>query len=346
MLHDIDAIIHAAISERIFPGAALIIAQHGHPLHAAAHGTTMYDDDGSQPVTLNTIYDLASLTKVFTATAALRLHDAGLLSLDEPIQRWLPAVRASGITARHLLSHRSGLAVQLAPLARHHSNLIRQTVYQAAPTHPPGSMTSYANLNTLLLGDLVEVAYGGPLDRAIDELVCAPLGMRHTRFCPPAEWKARIAPTEWDHTWRGMLVHGIVHDESAWALGGVAGHAGLFGLADEVIRLVQLFLQEGSWMGQQLIRAATVAAAIRAQPGALDHERHPVSGLGWMMRRPFMGPAQTIAFGHSGFTGPLMIGIPGAGLAIVLLCNRTYPQRLPPPYRHHAVMAELIARVL
>ncbi len=343
MIPTIDTIIATAIHERIFPGAVVLVAQDQRLIHAAAYGTTMYDDPGTQPVTLDTIYDLASLTKVFTALAALRLHDTGLLPLDQSVQHWLPTLRAGNITARHLLSHRSGLAVQLAPLARAGPRTIRQMVYQATPVHPPGVVTEYANLNTLLLGDLVATIYGGSLDAAIEELVCAPLGLQRTRFCPPSEWREQIAPTEWDWEWRGGLVHGVVHDESTYALGGVAGHAGLFGIAAETLRLVQLFLQEGAWQGRQLLRAETVRAALTPQAQCTGQ---PVSGLGWMLQRPYMGLAIKVGFGHSGFTGPIMLGLPTEGIAVVMLCNRTYPRRTPPPYRHHHVFAAVVDAVL
>ena len=344
MIPEIDHIITTAIHERIFPGAIILVAQDTNLLHAAAYGTTMYDDPGTMPVTLDTIYDLASLTKVFTATAALRLHDAGMLPLDQPIQHWLPALHAPDITVRHLLSHSSGLAVQLAPLARAGAATIRTTVYTATPRYPPGRIVEYANLNTLLLGDVVAAIYGGSLADALTELVCVPLGLHKTRFNPPTEWRATIAPTEWDWEWRGGLVHGVVHDESTYALGGVAGHAGLFGPAAEALRLVKLFLQEGAWQDRQLLRAGTALAALTPQP-ASDTSRL-VSGLGWMLHRPYMGSAIHHGFGHSGFTGPLLIGIPQRRLAIALLCNRTYPKRTPPPYRHHAVAAMVVDAIL
>jgi CubicO group peptidase (beta-lactamase class C family) len=346
MIDDIDAIITTAIRARIFPGAVIVVTQNNRLLHAAAYGTTMYDDPGTSTVTLDTIYDLASLTKVFTATAALRLHDAGLLPLDRPVQHWLPNLHAADITIRHLLSHRSGLAVQLAPLARSGTATIREVVYATPPTHPPGNVTRYANVNTLLLGDVIAAVYGGSLVDALSELVCQPLGIRTTRFCPPVEWRARIAPTEWDEEWRGGLVHGVVHDESAYVLGGVAGHAGLFGSASDVLRLVQLFLQEGWWDGQQLLKPATVRIALQPRPEPDTHPAHPASGLGWMLNRPYMGAAKAEGFGHSGFTGPIIIGVPSQGLTIVLLCNRTYPKRTPPPYRHHAVSAAVVDSVL
>jgi CubicO group peptidase (beta-lactamase class C family) len=343
MIPAINTIITTAIAKRIFPGAVVLVTQRGRVIHAVAYGTTMYDDPGTQTVTLDTIYDLASLTKIFTAIAALRLHDAGMLPLDLPARFWLPELANDAITVRHLLSHRSGLAVQLAPLARAGAHAIRRAVYAAPAVHQPGSVTEYANLNTFLLGEVVATVYGGPLEAAIDELVCAPLGMQYTRFCPPPEWRGRIAPTEWDWEWRGGLVHGVVHDESAYALGGIAGHAGMFGVATDVVRLIELWLCEGAWEGVQLLRAETVLAA-RTPQSPIDNQK--VSGLGWMLRRPYMGPAAAIAFGHSGFTGPIMIGIPTADIAVVVLCNRTYPQRTPPPPQHVPVIAEVVYAVV
>ena len=278
------AAIEGAIAARIFPGCVLLVAAPGQPSLHVACGSTMYDDAGSRPVAPGDIYDVASLTKVFTATAALVLHDRGQVALDREARHYLPALRARGVTVRHLLTHSSGLDLRLS-----------------------------------------------------------------AGFNPPAALAPRIPPTEWDEAWRGGLVHGGVHDESAAALGGVAGHAGLFSTAADLERLLRLWLQGGAWGGRQLLREAGVAAALRDHTAGLPTlSGVPVrSGLGWMLDRAnFMGAAPAGSFGHTGFTGPAMVGVPARGLAFVLLSNRTYPRRTPPPYRHHAVTADVLETVL
>ncbi len=346
-MHEIDALIGDAIAERIFPGAVVLIARHGAIRHHAAYGTTMYADPGSRPLTGSDLFDIASLTKVFTATAALRLYDERLLELDAPLSRYLPGLRAAAVTVRQVLTHSSGLELRLSVLRERGPAGIRAAVYAAAPRYAPGSVVAYTNINSLLLGELVASVAGLPLGAAIGELVLAPLGMAETCFRPSAALRERIPPTEVD-TWRG-LVHGVVHDESAYVLGGVAGHAGLFSTAADLERLLRLWLQGGAWAGRQLLREATVAAALRDYTAGLPAASGmPVrSGLGWMLDRAnFMGAAPAGSFGHTGFTGPALVGVPARGLALVILSNRTYPQRTPPPYRHHAVTAAVLAAAL
>jgi CubicO group peptidase (beta-lactamase class C family) len=339
----------AAIAEQIFPGCVVLVAQGGEPLHHAAYGATMYADSDTRPIAPDDCFDIASLTKVFTATAALILHDGGLLDLDAEARRYLPALKARGVTLRHLLTHTSGLDLRLSVLREGGRPGITAAVYGAVPQRAPGSFVAYTNINSLLLGEIVALAAGMPLDRAVAELVCAPLGLTETSYNPPEAWRARIVPTEWDGEWRGGLVHGAVHDESAYALGGVAGHAGLFSTATNLERFLRLWLQGGAWGARQILREATVVAALRDYTRGLPAQsgQPASSGLGWMLDRAnFMGAAPPGSFGHTGFTGPAMIGVPAHGLAIVLLSNRTYPRRTPPPYRHHAVTAAIVAAAL
>lgn len=349
MRETIDHLIAGAIAERIFPGCVTLIAREGRVLHLGAYGDTMYGEPGARPVFPDTIYDIASLTKVFTATAALILHDGGALDLDAPAARFLPGLRATGVSLRHLLTHSSGLDLRLSVLRERGPAGIRAAVYAAEPLRPPGSFVAYTNINSLILGEVVAAVYGAPLDAAIGELILAPLGMAETGFCPPAHLRPRIAPSEWDAEWRGGLVWGSVHDESAHALGGVAGHAGLFSSAADLERFLRMWLEGGAWASRQILREATVAAALRDYTAGLPtFTGQPAhSGLGWMLDRAnFMGAAPPGSFGHTGFTGPAIVGVPGRRLALVLLSNRTYPRRTPPPYRHHAVTAAVLGAAL
>lgn len=339
----------AAIAARIFPGCVLIVARPGQPPLHVACGTTMYADAGSRPVAPSDSFDIASLTKVFTATAALVLHDAGLLELDAEARRYLPGLGARDVTLRHLLTHSSGLDLRLSTLREGGAEGIRAAVQAAEPLRAPGTFVAYTNINSLLLGWIVAAVAGAPLDIAMDELLLAPLGLAETGYTPTAELRARVVPTEWDEEWRGGLVHGTVHDESAAALGGVAGHAGLFSTAVDLERLLRMWLQGGAWGGRQILREATVTAALRDHTAGLPTlSGVPArTGLGWMLDRAnFMGQAPAGSFGHTGFTGPAMIGVPACGLALVLLSNRTYPRRTPPPYRHHAVTAAVLNALL
>lgn len=345
----LNQIIPRAIEQHIFPGAVVLVARNSEVCHAAAYGTTMYGDDGSQSVQLDTRYDIASLTKVFTATAALRLYDEGALALDEPAARSLPGLRARGVTVRHLLNHTSGLSLRLSALREQRPSAIRSAVYAVEPHHPPGTHIAYVNINSLLLGDIVANLSGMPLDAAIARLVLEPLAMRDTMFCPPASLRPHIAPTEWDHAWRGGLVRGQVHDDSASALGGVAGHAGLFSNAADLLRFTQMWLDGGRTpRGETLLRPATAAMAATIQTTSLVLPTEGVAfhcGLGWMIEHPIiMLHAPDDTYGHTGFTGPAIVNVPSHRLSLVILSNRTYPRRSAPT--HHAITAAALEAAL
>lgn len=323
------------------------VVQDGVPLHCAAYGSTMYDDPGSQPVTFDTIYDIASLTKMFTAMAALQLCDTGRLALDAPAAYYLPELQATSVTVRHLLTHTSGLEVRMSSLRDLAPAAIQAAVYAVQPTHPPGTHPAYVNINTLLLGDIVERVTGGGLDAVFQTSIVDPLEMYETLFCPPPVLHSRIAPTEWDD-WRGGLVHGVVHDESAYALGGITGHAGLFSTAADMGRFVQCWLAGGVYRNRRLLRAETVAAATSFQGPYLRLAADPpplYSGLGWMLNREnYMGTAPAGTYGHTGFTGPVLVVVPHHRLAVIILSNRTYPRR--GERTHLPVTAAVVAAAL
>jgi CubicO group peptidase (beta-lactamase class C family) len=349
LAHEIDAIVADAIERRIFPGAVVLVARGAIICHYAAYGSTMYDAPGSRAVDRTTIYDIASLTKMFTATDALRLIELGALGLHEPVASYLPDFRAPGITIWHLLTHTSGLDIRLSTLRHAGRPGLLAAVYDTTPARPPGTSVAYTNVNALLLGEIVAQVLGESLDSAIRALVIAPLELLDTMFCPPATLLPRIAPTEIDEDWRGALVHGGVHDESAYALGGVAGHAGLFSSIHD------LYLFCRMWLSSILDFEFTVEVNSKSNIVSPEMARLAVSnhtaglnvacGLGWMLDRPsFMGAAPAGTFGHTGFTGPAMVVVPTGQLIVVLLSNRVYPRRRPP--EHHAVTAAIVDAAL
>jgi len=373
----VDQIIAGAIERRIFPGAVVLVARDGALEHFAAYGGTVYDAPAARPVARSTIYDIASLTKMFTATAALALLERGLLDLDAPAAAYLPELRARDVLVRHLLTHTSGLDIRLSALRHLSPADLMAAVYAARQAHRPGAQVFYTNINALLLGELVARRYGAPLDAAVRELITAPLGLEDTGFRPAPGQLDRIAPTELDEEWRGGLVHGSVHDESAHALGGVAGHAGMFSTALDLARFCQMWLglvvaderrttndeqptasdqggrqpDEGRRAGDErraLPALEPVRAVLSAETARLACRNHTAGlsaacGLGWMLDRAnFMGAAPQGSFGHTGFTGPAFAVVPARRLVVVLLCNRVYPRRTPPPYAHHAVTAAVV----
>ena len=337
----IDAIVAEAIAGRIFPGAVVLVARGDMVLHHAGYGASVYELDRARLVAPDTLYDIASLTKMFTATAALRLLDAGLINLDAPAARYLPELRTEAVLLRHLLTHTSGLDIRLSALRDAGREQLWQTVYGLAPAHAPGSRVAYTNVNSLLLGEIVARVSGLPLERALAELVSEPLGLRDTQFCPPAELLARIAPTERDEEWRGGLVHGHVHDESAYMLGGVAGHAGLFSSAADLYRFCRSWLTMPGERAPALLRPATLRLACENHTPGLSL----ACGLGWMIDRPaFMGVAPAGTLGHTGFTGPTMVLAPSQDLIVIVLSNRVYPRRSPPA--QHAATAAIVGAAL
>jgi CubicO group peptidase (beta-lactamase class C family) len=370
LAREIDTIVTDAIARRIFPGAVVLVACGDAIRHYAAYGSTMYEAPGSQPVDIDTIYDVASLTKVFTATAALRLLDQGLLALDAPIGRYLPEVQAPNITIFQLLTHTSGLDIRLSALRHTGRAGVLDAVYRATPVQPPGTAVAYTNVNSLLLGEIVARLCGQPLDRAMEVLVIEPLGLRDTCFCPPPGLLPRIAPTEIDEGWRGALVHGSVHDESAYALGGVAGHAGLFSTAADLLVFCWAWLddqqsrEDGGWRMEDggwklearggcpvsLPASSPLSRLLSRTTAHLACTNHTsglqmACGLGWMIDRPnFMGEAPPGTFGHTGFTGPAIVVVPERRLVIVVLNNRVYPRRQPP--EHHAVIGAIVRATL
>lgn len=331
----IDAIINGAIAQRIFPGAVVLVAERGVNIYHTAYGSTMYDAPGTQPVTCDTIYDLASLTKMFTATAVLHLIERGELALDAPVKSYLPRVRSPAVTIWHLLTHTSGLDIRLSALRDSSRTRLLDTVYALEPDYAPGSVAAYTNVNSLLLGEILATVCAAPLDQIIGKLIIQPLQLHTTVFNPQSALLPWIAPTEIDSAWRGGLVHGTVHDESAHALGGVAGHAGLFSTAADVGAFCQFWL-EAVRSGHRLLGSALAHRAITNQTLGLKL----ACGLGWMLdRTSFMG-ASAGTFGHTGFTGPVMLVVPAEERIVVILSNRVYPQR--GPIQHHAVTAALV----
>jgi CubicO group peptidase (beta-lactamase class C family) len=333
-------IVEGAIHERIFPGAVVLVARDAQLLHLASYGSTMYDDPGSAPVALDALFDIASITKIVTATAALRLIDAGQLDIDAPLACYLPQLRAKDLRLRHLLTHSSGLDLRLSALREHGRDGVLEAVYAAEPVHPPGQHVAYTNVNSLLLGELLARVTGQPLDVYLRHTLLEPLGMHETSFRPPAALLPRIVPTE-HCDWRKTLVRGLVHDESAYALGGVAGHAGLFSSARDLWRFGRMWLNGGALDGRRYLSRALADEATRVQTAQLEVASGLRCGLGWMLERPaFMGANAQGSYGHTGFTGPILLVQPQGALIAVLLCNRTYPRRHSA--RTHDLMARLV----
>jgi serine-type D-Ala-D-Ala carboxypeptidase len=323
----LDQLLGSAVSAGVTPGAVLAAGRHGKLVHLKAYGR-VDPDPSAGPASTRTIYDLASLTKVVgTTTAAMILEEEGLLDLDRPVREYLPELDSpekAGITSRMLLTHEAGFE---AFAALYHEFRGRDQYLAQINARPlrwtPGTRTEYSDWDLILMQLIVERISGSTLDRFLQERVFGPLGMVDTGFNPSAAVRERVAPTEIQE-FRGGKVHGEVHDENAWALGGVAGHAGLFSTAPDLAIFAQMMLNGGEIGGRRILRAETIARWTSRQ--ALGSTR----ALGWDTPPPRGSAGRYFSarsFGHTGFTGTSMWMDPERGLYVVLLTNRVNPTR-------------------
>ncbi|MDT0270355.1 serine hydrolase domain-containing protein [Streptomyces sp. DSM 44915] len=322
--------------EPAFAGFVVLAARHGVvAVHAAGGDAVRYAERGGQvvelpaaervPMTPDTVFDVASLSKLFTTLVVVRLAERGVLALDASISRWLPGFPA--LSVRSLLTHTGGWPAEIA-LGRYPDRAARLAAVGAQPPeYPPGSGYRYSDLGPIALGALVERAAGAPLDALVAELVTGPLGMADTGYLPSAALRERCAATEYQPwTGRGML-RGLVHDENAHYLGGVAGHAGVFSTAGDLAVLGQTLLNGGAYDGRRLLGEGWVAEMLRHQHPELGAAA--ARGLGWQLDQPaIMGElASPTAFGHGGYTGTSLVADPATGALLVLLTNRVHPSR-------------------
>lgn len=272
----------------------------------------------------DTLYDLASLSKVVaTTTLALWFVEQRLWKLSDPVARWLPGFARDDLTVEQLLTHTSGLIPHqpFFHLGRD-PRAIRHAVYEEALSGGATGEVNYSDLNFMLLGWALARCAQRPLDRLFREIVAEPLEMNETRYRPPARWRERIAATErnGDQRLSQQLVWGDVHDGNAWALGGVAGHAGLFAPTSDLINFTQSLLGA---RGRRVLSAATVASIAQKPIGSQPNVR----GLGWRLDPSTWGPWPTGTLWHTGFTGTSLLASPAANLGVVLMTNAIHPTR-------------------
>ncbi len=324
-----DRLLDGYVERGAFPGGVLAVGHQGALIHLHPFGRLSYGPDAPR-VTAETLYDLASLTKVVaTTTMAMILVDEGWLRLDQPVQELLPGFRGPGkelVTVRHLLTHSAGLpaTAQLYKEIRGKAAYLER-IQAMDLEYPPGSRSIYSDLGMILLGEILERATGQPLDAFVRERVFEPLRMRHTLFRPPAALWPRIAPTE-DDPWRRRVVQGEVHDENAFALGGVAPHAGLFGTAGDLSRFARMILNGGVLDHHRIVSRETAELFTR-RAGIPGSDR----ALGWDAKSAEGSSAGTLfgprSFGHTGFTGTSLWIDPERQLYVILLTNRVHPTR-------------------
>ena len=326
----VDHVVQRGISAGGYPGAAVVIGRRGAAVWQKGFGRLSWEKT-STPVTADrTIYDLASLTKVVgTTTGLMILFDEGKIVLDDPVSKYVPEFSGGNkdrVTVRMLLEHRSGLPAgrDLWRIASTPAEA-REAVIQTPLVCEPGRCYEYSDLGADMLGFVVEAAAGKPLDQFLHERVFEPLGMNDTFFRPADSLKTRVAPTEVAPP-RGYPLQGEVHDENAFALGGVAGHAGLFSSAADLAVFAQMMLNGGEYNGTRLFADSTVALFTKRAAGTRALGWDTCGGSGSCGE--YLGED---AYGHTGFTGTSLWIDPDRDMFVVLLTNRVHEARAKRP---------------
>lgn len=334
--HPFQAVVSYLQSEvdSAFPGAVLAAGRVGVMTQLAAVGH--YGMDDSRPVDTATVYDIASLTKVVgLTTICMMLLQEGQLDLDAPVERYVPAFKGPNkdkVTIRHLLTHSSGLPDWRPLYTEATTRIGALALTDTTPLKTePGTKEVYSDLGAIVLTQVVERITGQRIDAVLQERLFEPLGMRHTRYLPPPEWKDRIAPTE--RSQDGTIIRGTVHDENAWRLGGVSGHAGLFSTGPDLVRFATWLLDQ--WHGRPPSAAGRQPQLPPDLVRAWTSRQNLVPGssrtLGWDTPSGPNSSAGTklgpLTFGHTGFTGTSMWIDPERDLFIILLTNRVHPTR-------------------
>ena len=326
----IDRVIGRGIRAGGFPGASVIVGRRGAAVFSKGYGRLGWAKDAARVDPDGSIYDLASLTKVVgTTTAIMILYDEGRIALDARVVEYLPAFTGGwkdSITIRQLLTHRSGLPASrdLWKLATNPQEA-RLGVIDAVLQCRPGVCFDYSDLGMVLLGMVVENVSGAGLDRFLADRVFGPLGMTSTFFRPADSLRSRIAPTDVTPP-RGYPLRGEVADENAYALGGVAGHAGIFSTASDISVFAQMLLNGGEYNGVRIIADSTIAVFTRRAAGT--------RALGWDTADGDGGSGSYLSgssYGHTGYTGTSLWIDPDRELFVVLLTNRVHAARARRP---------------
>ncbi len=321
----VDSIFSHAVAEHQIPGAVVLVGHDGKVVFRKAYGYRSLEPR-REAMTLNTIFDMASLTKcMVTAVAVMRLVQYGQVRLNDPVARYIPEFAAKGkqdITVRQLLTHYSGLPDDL-DLQQPWEG--REAAFRMAmdttPVFPPGSRFFYSDVNYEVLGFLVERVSGMPLEKYALAHIFQPLKMDQTRYLPPASWRPRIAPTQYDE--RGQMLRGVVHDPTARRMGGVAGHAGVFSTAADLAKFAQAMLDGGAPVLSPLMVEKMITP--QQPPNATS-----VRGFGWDIDTAFSSNRGDLlpvgSFGHTGFTGTSLWIDTVTRTYIIILANAVHPR--------------------
>jgi CubicO group peptidase (beta-lactamase class C family) len=329
---EIDAAVRDGIRRGIYPGAVVVIGRRDSLMYARGYGHFTWSPSSPVPDPDSTLWDVASITKVVsTASIAMRLVDRGKLELDAPVRRYLPRFAGglkNEVTVRMLLDHTSGLKsyVPFYVKARGSRNRAIDLLYAQPLVRTPGDSAEYSDLNALFLGLIEEKLGGQPLDHLAKREVFEPLGLSQTMYKPSARVKRRIAPSG---IWRGQPVPGDVNDQNAAAMGGVAGHAGVFSTGMDLARYAQVWLRsgmgpDGQWVSPQTVQRFLVRGL---------HSGSRLLGWDTPEAKPdepsvFGSLVSDASYGHTGFTGTELWVDPARDLFLVFLTNRAFDPRI------------------
>jgi uncharacterized protein YbbC (DUF1343 family) len=345
----IDQAVEAEIAKKQLPGAVVLVGRQGKIVWRRAYGSRALEPK-VEPMTPDTIFDLASLTKVVaTATSVMILVERGMVRLGDPVARYIPEFAEAGkknITVEQLLIHRSGLMPDnRIEDYQQGSEKAFENIWNLAPIAETGSKFIYSDVNYIVLGELVRRVSGKPLDQFAAENIFRPLGMKDTGFRPAANLQSRIAPTE-KRGGRSLVestgeksdgeehwMRGEVHDPRSYLLGGVAGHAGLFSTADDLAIYCQMILNGGEYQGVRILSPLGVARMTEARPSGGNAVDGNARGIGWDIFTGYSANRGDLfplgSFGHTGFTGTGLWLDPETETFVVFLSNRVHPKLDP-----------------
>jgi serine-type D-Ala-D-Ala carboxypeptidase len=336
-LDQIDPLMEDKIAEGVMPGAVALVARSGHIVKHDAYGDAYRYTDGEfteadSPIAMekDTIFDLASISKIFTTTAAMVLYEDGAFQLDDPVADYIPEFAANGkedVTIRQLMTHTSGFTAWIPLYSQGNDREDRmQIVFNHPLANEPGTAYTYSDLNMITLGAIIERLSGQRLDEFVRENITEPIGMEDTMYNPPASLKERIAATEYQPAIDRGLVWGEVHDENAWSLDGVAGHAGVFSTAEDLAKFAHMFVKEGRYGGKQILEPETIKLLSENQIPEFPGDDH---GLGWELNQGWFmdGLSDENSLGHTGYTGTSIVVNQDNDTIAILLTNRVHPSR-------------------
>ncbi|MGC2695914.1 MAG: exo-beta-N-acetylmuramidase NamZ domain-containing protein [Candidatus Angelobacter sp.] len=340
----VDLLVQEQINDQAITGAVLVVGHGGRIVHQKAFGLRA-TAPRAEPMTLDTIFDLASLTKVVATTpSVMRMVQYGQVRLEEPVAHYIPDFGMNGkdtVTVRQLLTHYSGLRpdIDLNPPWDGRDTAFR-LAHEEKLQAPQGALFIYSDTNFIVLGEMIQRLSGMTLDKYSEVHIFQPLAMKHTRFLPPPEWRSKIAETYSPD--RKQLLRGVVHDPRAERMGGVAGHAGLFSTAGDLALYAQALISRKSILDGDIIEKMTTP---QQPPNATE-----VRGLGWDIDSSFSSNRGALlpvgSFGHTGFTGTSMWIDPYTNTYVVLLTNSVLPRQGPQIISLRSRVATALAALL